>query len=541
MKNIFLSSRRCAQLAVGLFGFFGSHFVGHARAAAIINAASPSLADVAAAIASASDGDTVVVPPGTASWTSGLTVTKGITLMGQTTTDPVAKTAIDNTIVLDNVPRGSSPFGRLFDVNTTLGKSYRVTGITFRKGTVTDSSSAGAISLEGNSQSVRIDHCHFDDVAYQTNMISVSGVVFGVIDHNLFDYRTQTVKHSVYFAMNAWGGSENYGNASWAEPAYYGSNQFMFVEDNCINNTSGIVYAGPFDGAQGSRFVIRHNHIYDTSIIPHGTNTGSYRGTRAIEVYNNDFHWTMPQNPIGIQTGGIISHDNTHDGSVFPGSIVLLNTRAIVVGPSFGGSTGDNVWDVDVSPDPNVSGTAGVGSNNTTVVDLSKSWTVNQWAGFTVKRVSDNGLSFITSNTSNTLTVIYNNDNGGSANWTSGDQYQIHQVSISMDQPGRGAGDLIDSSNFQNPINSTTGTPSWTHQALEPCFAWNDVYTPTSTSIVITIGMGQSTTLQENRDYYNRAPQSGDAIYPYTPYTYPHPLVSSGPGPQAPGDLHIMP
>jgi hypothetical protein len=536
MKNLLLSGRRSAQIALGVIGFLGLHFP--QAGAAIINANSPSVADITAAIASAADGDTVIVPAGTVSWTSGLTITKGITLMGQTTTDPVAKTAVDTTIIQDNLPTDVS----LIAFSTTLGKAYRVTGITFRKGTETRGTSTGIITLRGNSQSARIDNNHFDDVAYRTNQIYINDVL-GVIDHNVFDYTTQTVKHTVYFDMGVWnGGVQNYGNSSWADPAYYGTNRFMFVEDNCVNNTSGIAYGGPFDGSSGARFVIRHNHLYDTSIIPHGTNGGSYRGTRTIEVYNNDFHWTMAQTPIGLQTGGMISHDNTHDGTIFPGNHLLLNTRTIVVGPSFGGSTGDNVWDVNVTPDPNVSGTAGAGSNNTTVVDLSKNWTVNQWAGFTVKRVSDNGLSFVTSNTATALTVIYNSDNGGSATWATGDQYQIHKVSISMDQPGRGAGDLIDASDFHNPINSTTGTPSWTHQALEPCFAWNDVYTPTSTPIVIALGMGQSTTLQENRDYYNRAPQSGDAVYPYTPYTYPHPLVSGGgDGLQSPQHLHVLP
>src|SRR5262249_15241744 len=56
-----------------------------AAQARIINVASPSLADVRRAIASAADGDTVIVPAGTAAWTSALNITKGITIQGQTT------------------------------------------------------------------------------------------------------------------------------------------------------------------------------------------------------------------------------------------------------------------------------------------------------------------------------------------------------------------------------------------------------------------------------------------------------------------------
>jgi hypothetical protein len=54
----------------------------HSRAATIA-AASTAQKDVAAAVASAQDGDTVQIPAGDSTWTSGLTITKAITLQGQ--------------------------------------------------------------------------------------------------------------------------------------------------------------------------------------------------------------------------------------------------------------------------------------------------------------------------------------------------------------------------------------------------------------------------------------------------------------------------
>ena len=47
--------------------------------ATTINAKSASQSDVAAAVASAADGDTVTIPGGTASWTRTLQVKRGIT------------------------------------------------------------------------------------------------------------------------------------------------------------------------------------------------------------------------------------------------------------------------------------------------------------------------------------------------------------------------------------------------------------------------------------------------------------------------------
>src|SRR5437588_552139 len=78
-----------ALLAALLFAASG------AAQAKIITALSPSLFDVNKAIGSAVDGDTVIIPAGTATWTSQLVINKAITLIGQTTTDSVAGTAVN--------------------------------------------------------------------------------------------------------------------------------------------------------------------------------------------------------------------------------------------------------------------------------------------------------------------------------------------------------------------------------------------------------------------------------------------------------------
>src|SRR5437588_11038680 len=77
-------------------------FAGQTQAATI-HAASASRADVASAINSAAEGDTVTIPPGTSSWTSNLEIAKPITLQGA---------GPDATTLVDDVPRagtGSKP------------------------------------------------------------------------------------------------------------------------------------------------------------------------------------------------------------------------------------------------------------------------------------------------------------------------------------------------------------------------------------------------------------------------------------------------
>jgi hypothetical protein len=492
-----------------------------ATQAAVRNAASPSVADVTAAINSAADGDTVMLPAGTAVWNSTLRITKGISLIGQTSTNPVAKRADDRTII--SVATGGNGNQALMEVDTVTGKPYRLSGITFRTGRTGVMDGNGMIRLNGDSHAVRVDHCHFDDLAYEAVGIAVWGPIYGVIDHNLFDYRT-TNNQSINIHMSGWGGRDN-GDGSWAEPAYYGSEKFVFIEDNCFNNTNGHA-GGWIDGWDGGRYVYRYNHSYDSAPANHGTEIGRGRGLRCMEVYNNDFHWNSFHSSVGgVRSGGLITHDNvSYDTQPDRGATMgqFRNFANFTTSP-WTQANGTNPWD---SNDPHglyESGTAGSGSTSTQIVDTTKNWRTNRWIGFTAKKVSDGRLGLIRGNTSNTLTVIYDSAHEGVI-WAAGDQYQIHKVLITLDQPCRGAGDLITG---DNPINSTTGTQAWPHQALEPCYSWNDIYTPTGAHVNITQATGAFAILTEGRDFYNNTPMPG-----YTPYTYPHPLTKGLPLPE---------
>src|SRR5215813_2228216 len=84
----------------------------------------------------AQDGDTITLPAGTFIWITGVTLTKGITLRGQTTITGAGTancTANDQTIIIDAKPRNTS--GSLLKSTIPAGKSFRLTGITFRRGT----------------------------------------------------------------------------------------------------------------------------------------------------------------------------------------------------------------------------------------------------------------------------------------------------------------------------------------------------------------------------------------------------------------------
>src|SRR5437879_4234507 len=149
-----------------------------------ITALSPSFSDVSRAIASAVDGDTVIIPAGTATWTSQLVLNKAITLQGQTTTDSVAGTAVDKTLITYGLP--TSPAVPLIRVSSLSGKSYRVSGFTFQQVSIT-SNLNGCISLEGQSKTVRVDNCHFKDMPHQSVFVYVRAGIYGVADHNVME------------------------------------------------------------------------------------------------------------------------------------------------------------------------------------------------------------------------------------------------------------------------------------------------------------------------------------------------------------------
>src|SRR5712664_2325799 len=79
---------------------------GHTKGATV-EAKSAELRDVQSAVANAREGDTVTVPAGTATWTSTLVITKGITLQGATSIGGSlsSPTVADKTIILDDIPR----------------------------------------------------------------------------------------------------------------------------------------------------------------------------------------------------------------------------------------------------------------------------------------------------------------------------------------------------------------------------------------------------------------------------------------------------
>ena len=324
-----------------LLAFFLSALSGAETRATTITAASCSQTDVQAAINSAGSGDTVVIPacPGGASWTSTVSVTKGITIQGQ---------GIGQTVLIDNIPKGNtscSGAGPLLAVNSNT--FFRLTGFTLQ-GSAADTNicQPGHITITGTSQSFRIDHLSFTN--QQTVAIRSSGNLWGVIDHSSFQ---GVHKQGIIVDHGSFAGGSS-GDGSWASPSALGSNEFIFIEDDTFTDPQA-VGAGAFDVFNGGRVVFRHNTA--AFVVGHGTETtGRGRGMRVFEIYNNTF--TPVQNSqytaIYLRSGTGVIHDNAFNdsgGNTYTSIIQAINFRDTSAYAPWGQCNGSSVYDQNAS------------------------------------------------------------------------------------------------------------------------------------------------------------------------------------------------
>ena len=517
--------------------------------AATITAKSVSFADVSSAVASAKDGDTVTVPAGTATWTTPLIITNNIILQGAGTgatviIDEVPGTASKQPLETDEVPRTASkqsllraaPRARVarpakarsltpvrgrkqrsFLISISLARDlpFRMTGFTFKGGTVdTQKAFNGQIRIDGNGHSFRVDHCTFDQLHGVS--LATDGFLWGVIDHCRFN---TSGSHPIIVKHQTWNGKDK-GHGSWADDPHWGSERFVFIEDNVFEDASP--HGTGIDSFEGARFVVRYNQFHNVRLTMHGTE-GQGRGAKQAEEYNNSYVFTISSQAGLIRSGCIISHDNAWT-NVAKGHVLQAH-RQFRFSTRWGWANGQNPYD-DNAPKETTgyweTGTHTGAKGATVLTDSTKNWTPNQWyvpgVNYIVRNMtheavatseSDKIQSFITANTANTITCTFKSN--PPLTFNTGDTYQIWKIVHSLDQPGLGKGDLL---------AGLPGLPArWPRQVTEPCYSWNNTQAGEASNFV-----SPEPSIKEDRDFFNGTPKPG-----YKPYIYPHPLVSGTP------------
>ena len=268
-------------------------------------------------VTNASNGDTINIQVGSATWSSTLNLgSKYLSLIGA---------GQGNTNITNNV-------GTLISAKGTGNNLLRISGFTI----IGADNQTNIIDIIGPALKVRIDHITFNkgDNAIGTNYSSISatGPVYGVADHCQFINMKRP-----YFAADKRSGDSGvaWGTTAWNEfnsnpTSFPGSNKFMFFEDNQFiwnssltdNNAQGALY-----GQYGAKAVFRHNTLtgFCTYVDAHGD--GPDYGTIMYEIYNNTFTENDANcgatDIIGMRGGQSIIHDNTFNVSLDPVHLLI--------------------------------------------------------------------------------------------------------------------------------------------------------------------------------------------------------------------------
>lgn len=256
-----------------------------------VTAASASQADVQTAINAASDGQTVCIPNGSATWTSGITTTKQIWIRAQNFTPTSGGSTSRNVTITNNAGTDD-----LFNITSGNTFAVQISGIKFLAGTGTGSF---IIAQGTGTKPPMINDCYFD----QPNN-------FSVLRNLSWNTCTGGVFWNNYWESTDDGGSGGVGSGSgcfhiisgkpWLDAQTWGANDTngnlnLYIEDSTFVN----IYNQAVDADDNGRIVIRHNTILNTQMLTHGTT--SLQGGRQVELYNNAYQYrqTAP-NSMGI-------------------------------------------------------------------------------------------------------------------------------------------------------------------------------------------------------------------------------------------------
>ena len=260
---------------VGLLAIAGSLWLSANASAATLGATSCAQSAVQAVVNVALTGDTVIVPDGSCTWTSGVTISgKGIHLKGQT------KGGVNITHSAGNNP--------LVSINTFSARSTEVSNITFLPGTGgSGSSEAEYIEVDGSGRPALIHDNYFRTVEFRIGCMRWAAVG-GVIWNNVFESLQAEGSSGGCLQLKAENLVSSWTTVSTMGTADLNGTANVYIE----NNTFRKVILQAIDVDDNMRVVIRYNTFDNSGFVYHGADT-SPSGARHVEVYNNKFMFTL--------------------------------------------------------------------------------------------------------------------------------------------------------------------------------------------------------------------------------------------------------
>jgi hypothetical protein len=283
-----------------------------------------------------SNGDTIIVSSGNATWSSKLSIKKGIKLIGA----GIGKT----NVTLAGIGTGISPADNFEYINYSptdkvINSTFRISGFTFDIQDTLGSPVAGdtytIIQLQNNStdlqSNIRIDHNRFYSSTSGISVAIENDGMKGVIDNNIIE----TVYIARHISGFGTGGSAWWGDKSWKWYVFFGAadNQ-MYFEDNTINTTRGY-----FSCQSGGQYSVRYNTItisppYDVSSMfdQHGDqNSGNIWSCFGGEIYGNKFTNAGRDIKYDMRGGRFVVFGNKTNGTF---RIITRNEYNVTTAPT---------------------------------------------------------------------------------------------------------------------------------------------------------------------------------------------------------------
>lgn len=260
-------------------------------------------ANQAAAVTTSNATVLVIIPscPAGVAWTGAIasifpTNIISATIQGQTTIATMdangnPATWNDNTVIIDHAGLTSNVWF-LGTLSTSPTSVLRLSGITWLEdsgSTVNNNCAIGFGAGNKTSYVLRMDHMHFSDAGFtagNSGCYAIVDGIAGVMDHSQEDLSPSSgtgIKNGI--RVNGGGlfnDSSSQGNASWSNPTGLGTWNEMYFENDTFNG--GISNDCNGGGRQG----FRHNSYNNSSVQTHEMEQDT-RGCRATEVYQNAF------------------------------------------------------------------------------------------------------------------------------------------------------------------------------------------------------------------------------------------------------------
>lgn len=470
------------------------------------------------------NGDVIIIPAGTCTWTSGIAFSGvGITIEGQGTpnTGPSTVGAGTSTTILIQDTTSSLFAASVVPYGQTM--RYSLMSIAPQSGMSNEDfpiKTYGVCTSSG-CPNIRMDNITFDAgyVNIPSGAYTAVNNMFGVYDHNTFNGPgTGTGSAMVQLSFSAWQGVGDNGDYSYASSDSAGKNQALYLENNLLNGARGTENDVGFGGLGGDRYVMRYNTSNNTPgtglFSTHGTAwTGRDRGTRWKEVYRNAINCSSAVGSCGggnflSGTGYVFENTFASTGSGFFNQYFSIDSpRRWRATAAWGYCDGAGAYDQNDGV-VYTTGTLTTGGSSG-VTDTSQPWSTNQWAGavitsgepYSIQDVTQGIGAEIASNTGNSITfaeALY----GQAMN--AGDSFQVLRSTICLDQPGRVQGTYLSGTSGPNGGPTPTG---WSDQVLEPIYEWADTHSGNFGSPIHV----PTDSLLANRDYYYEVSTSANS------------------------------